>query len=60
MSETVHYIGKLKPTGKTVSEYAGDVEIPEGDTLDEYFEGEYYNGGCGFNEALKEAINNNH
>jgi len=55
MSETVHYIGKLKPTGKRINEYLGDVKIPEYyETVD--FQVKYYNGGCCFSEALDEAM----
>lgn len=88
MSETVHYKGKLTPTGKTLQEfdasaddiydhYYSAVEINgliwtvekedyepaddiftssknEDGTID--FEVKYYNGGCGFNEAIDEAI----
>lgn len=88
MSETVHYKGKLTPTGKTLAEfdpnaddiydhYYNAVEIDgmvytvektdidpdydifnstknEDGTID--FEVKYYNGGCGFNEAIDEAL----
>ncbi len=88
MSETVHYKGKLTPTGKTLAEfdpnavdiydhYYDAVEIDgmvyavektdidpdydifnstknEDGTID--FEVKYYNGGCGFNEAIDEAL----
>lgn len=90
MSETVHYRGRLTPTGKTLAEfdpnaddiydhYYSAVEIdgmvykvekvhvdPYGDifessknedgTID--FEVKYYNGGCGFNEAIGYALEN--
>ena len=99
MSETEHYKGKLKPTGKTVDQYMEGVVVPEyysnkedyfrdemyettieisGEVYEitreyvpEYediftatlcedytidFEVKYYNGGCGFGEALEEAV----
>ncbi len=87
MSETVHYKGKLTPTGKTLAEFNPDaddiydcdraVEIDgliytvyyeEVDDYDDIytstknkdgtinFEVKYYNGGCGLNEAIDEAI----
>lgn len=46
MSETVHYKGKLKPTGKTVSEYVKEKcsEIPEYyNDEKEYFNDTFYN-----------------
>ena len=45
MSETVHYKGTLKPTGKTVSEYVKEKcsEIPEYyDDEKEYFDDTFY------------------
>ena len=99
MSHTEHFKGKLTPTGKTITEYMGDVEIPtyyddereyfndefqdkaieidgevysverneyddagdifestknEDGTID--FQVKYHNGGCGFGEALGEAL----
>lgn len=89
MSETVHYKGKLTPTGKTLQEIdpdAGNIydlgykeyvvidgAIYKADyrEIDDYddilnasknedgtydFEVKYYNGGCGFNEAIDIAI----
>ena len=99
MSQTEHFKGKLTPTGKTITEYMGDIEIPtyydderdyfndefcgvaveihnqvfsvkrnEYDDADDIFESsknedgtidfqvKYYNGGCGFGEALEEAL----
>ena len=88
MSETVHYKGKLTPTGKTLSEfdpeaddiydhYQDAVEIEglvytvEKESIDPDdsffrstknedgsidFEIRYYNGGCGFNEAIDYAL----
>lgn len=90
MSETVHYKGKLIPTGKTLAEFDSDaddiydhyekaVEINEQIYLVEKadidvdanifessenddgsidFEVKYYNGGCGFNEAIDYALKN--
>lgn len=43
MSDTVHYIGKLTPTGKTVKQFVVDDEIPDYyDDEEEYFEDKYY------------------
>lgn len=101
MSETVHYEGKLKPTGKGLYQYIEGDNIPHYyDDKAEYFNDEYsskatlinnlvfeiereekeddcdifkssenedgtisfevkyYNGGCGFSEAIDEAIKN--
>jgi len=101
MSEVEHIRGKLRPTGKTIEEYVGDIELSYPySTIDEYFrenfyrvateveglvytivseniepygdifnsikgedgsytfEIKYYNGGCGFEEALEEALEN--
>lgn len=102
MSETVHYKGKLTPTGKDLYEYVEGDDIPQrydGDKLeyfeDKYddfaiiiegkvfeitgdyvediddvfkssdnsdgsisFEVKYYNGGCGFYEAIEYAVEN--
>ena len=88
MSETVHYKGKLIPTGKTLKEFApesddiydhyyeaieidGMVYTVEKKDIEPYedifrstknedgsidFEVKYYNGGCGFNEAIDTAL----
>lgn len=43
MSETVHYKGTLKPTGKTILEFIKGDKIPDYyDNEKEYFEDEYY------------------
>tara|TARA_R110002049_G_scaffold143473_3_gene305578 strand:+ start:131 stop:400 length:270 start_codon:yes stop_codon:yes gene_type:complete len=87
MSETVHYKGKLIPTGKTLEEY--DPTAIDSDDLNEdaveikglifevekedhqysdiftssknddgsiNFEVKYYDGGCGFSEAIDYAL----
>lgn len=88
MSETVHYKGKLTPTGQTLKEFDstaddildhyykaveinGMVYTVEKTEVDQYddifkssnnddgtidFEVKYYNGGCGFNEAIDMAL----
>lgn len=102
MSDTVHYKGKLTPTGKTISGYIGDDYLKSGDysSAEDYFndnyyqaaieydghvfevekeevdtdsdsdifvssknkdgsinfEVRYYNGGCGFDKAIDEAL----
>jgi len=43
MSEVEHIKGKLKPTGKTINEFIGDVEFETWQSnAREYFEDEYY------------------
>ena len=42
MSETEHIKGKLIPTGKTIAEFVGDVELTWHEDIKEYFEDEYY------------------
>lgn len=90
MSETEHRKGTLKPTGKTLKQYAPladdvldldesaveidglvyEVEEVKIDPYDDIFESsknedgsinfevKYYNGGCGFNEAIVYALDN--
>jgi len=54
MSETVHYIGKLKPTGKTVSDYI-DYKIPENYTLKEFFDEKYYKAAYAIDDQVFEV-----
>jgi len=99
MSETVHYTGKLIPTGKTVDQYMENIELSKycttkrehfedilsddaieidgfvfditKESIDPYsdimiatknedgsynFEVKYYNGGCGFSEAIEYSL----
>lgn len=99
MSETEHFKGKLKPTGKDIIEYLDGIDTPnyysnkaeyfndafsnlaiftngevyeiertEYEDSDDIFESsknddgtidfqvKYYNGGCGFGEALEYAL----
>jgi hypothetical protein len=42
VSETVHYKGKLTPTGKTALEFIGDKDISDYDDIEEYFTDNFY------------------